>query len=311
LQPIRNVSNEDDPRSVFGKKEGMMIRRLILAIVLVASTAAVALAYPATLLLKTGERISGELSYKLGGNDVTVNGHDYSLDNVAVIAYVPNDPTPTEVSRVPSMDGNPSELERHVFVTRDGQLIFGKLYKFSSDGRIVTFDDRGGSRRDIPADQLARIYINPGSARRVYAPILAALNPPPNAAGTPGSISGPRVRVPGNQQWVATGINVTRGETIRFDSTGEVMWTREQADRATPAGALNGRRPGNPPVAGAPGGALIARIGPASAFNSGRRPFFVGNQQAVVMPASGPLFLGINDEVFTDNTGDFFVTVGR
>ena len=145
-----------------------MIRRLILTIALVASTATAALAYPATLLMRTGERITGELTYRLGGNDVTVNGRDYSLDDVAVIAYVPNDPAPTEVSRVPAMDGNPSELERHVFVTRDGQLIFGKLYKFSADGRIVTFDERGsGRRRDIAADQLARIYINPGSARRV------------------------------------------------------------------------------------------------------------------------------------------------
>ena len=289
-----------------------MIRRLILTIALVASTATAALAYPATLLMRTGERITGELTYRLGGNDVTVNGRDYSLDDVAVIAYVPNDPAPTEVSRVPAMDGNPSELERHVFVTRDGQLIFGKLYKFSADGRIVTFDERGsGRRRDIAADQLARIYINPGSARRVYTPILAASNTPPNAADAPSAPSGVIVRVAGNQQWIATGINVTQGETIRFDSTGEVMWTREQADRATPAGALNGRRSGNPPVAGAPGGALIARVGFNTAFSGGARAFLVGNQKAVVMPASGPLFLGINDEVFTDNAGEFVVTIGR
>ena len=39
-------------------------------------------------------------------------------------------PTPLEVSRVPTVDNNPSELERHVFVMRDGTMVFGKVYKF-------------------------------------------------------------------------------------------------------------------------------------------------------------------------------------
>src|SRR4029450_4504668 len=93
----------------------------------------------------------------------------------AVIALLPNDPTPVEVSRVPNVDNNPSELERHVFVTRDGRMIFGKLYKFSPDGPIITFDQRGGGRRDMSANEIARIYINPAAARVVYGPILAAL----------------------------------------------------------------------------------------------------------------------------------------
>ena len=29
------------------------------------------------------------------------------------------------------------------------------------------------------------------------------------------------------------------------------------------------------------------------------------------MPANGQLFLGINDDVLTDNTGDFYVTISR
>ena len=35
-------------------------------------------------------------------------------------------------------------------------------------------------------------------------------------------------------------------------------------------------------------------------------PFFVGNQGSVRIPATGQLYLGINDDVLTDNTGDFF-----
>jgi hypothetical protein len=286
-----------------------MMRRFILAVVLVVSSAAVVLAFPATLMLKGGQRVSGDLTYRVGGNDVTIDGRDYSLDDVAVISYVTTDPAAAEVNSVPTMDGNPSELERHVFVTRDGQTIFGKLYKFSPDGRTVTFDPRGGGRRDIQADQLARIYINPGSARRLYAPIVARNQAPAVPAPT-APASGTTIRVPGNQQWVPTNINVQAGDTIRFDSRGEVRYSRNSADRATPAGAVNGSISEAGPVPRAPLGALIGRVGSGTGFNRGRT-FLIGSQGAVKMPTGGPLFLGINDDGVGDNTGDFVVTISR
>jgi hypothetical protein len=230
---------------------------------------------------------------------------------VAVISYVTTDPAAAEVNSVPTMDGNPSELERHVFVTRDGQTIFGKLYKFSPDGRTVTFDPRGGGRRDIQADQLARIYINPGSARRLYAPIVARNQAPTVPVPTPPvQTSGTTIRVPGNQQWVPTNINVQAGDTIRFDSRGEVRYSRNSADRATPAGAVNGSISEAGPVPRAPLGALIGRVGSGTGFNRGRT-FLIGSQGAVKMPTGGPLFLGINDDGVGDNTGDFVVTISR
>jgi hypothetical protein len=286
-----------------------MMRRFILAVVLVVSSAAVVLAFPATLMLKGGQRVSGDLTYRVGGNDVTIDGRDYSLDDVAVISYVTTDPAAAEVNSVPTMDGNPSELERHVFVTRDGQTIFGKLYKFSPDGRTVTFDPRGGGRRDIQADQLARIYINPGSARRLYVPVVARNQAPAVPAPT-APASGTTIRVPGNQQWVPTNINVQAGDTIRFDSRGEVRYSRNSADRATPAGAVNGSISEAGPVPRAPLGALIGRVGSGTGFNRGRT-FLIGSQGAVKMPTGGPLFLGINDDGVGDNTGDFVVTISR
>ena len=278
-----------------------MFRRLLIATVLTASAAGLASAQTrVTFLMRNGERIVGDLTYK-GSTDYTLNGRDIPASDVAVIAFVPNDPTPLEVSRVPTVDNNPSELERHVFVTRDGSMVWGKLYKFSPDGNIITFDQREGGRHDVAASNMARLYINPATARVVYGPILAALNPPASAAvGTSGS----NVRIPGNQQWVSTGFQVRRGETLYFNASGEVMWTPNAADRATPAGALNRRTSGLPPVGDAPGGALVARI-------ENGKPFLIGNKSSVRMPASGQLFLGINDDVLTDNTGDFFVTINR
>jgi hypothetical protein len=151
---------------------------------------------------------------------------------------------------------------------------------------------------------MARIYINPAAARVVYGPILAALNPGAAGVGAPVGTSGANIRVPGNT-WVNTGFNVRRGETLRFNATGEVTWSGNAADRATPGGSLNpGARPGRPPVANAAGGALVARI-------DNGQPFLIGNQASVRMPGNGQLFLGINDDVLADNTGDFYVTISR
>jgi hypothetical protein len=250
--------------------------------------------------MRNGERIVGDLTYK-GGADYTLNGRDISASDVAVIAFAPGDPSPQELSRIPTVDNNPSELERHVFVTRDGSMVFGKLYKFSPDGNIITFDQRGGGRPDVAASNMTRIYINPAAARVVYGSILASSNPSsPAAVGT----SGANVRIPGNQQWVPTGFNVRRGETLHFNTTGEVMWSPDAADRATAAGAATGRRSGAPPVGAAPGGALIARV-------DNGKPFLIGNQGSVRMPANGQLYLGINDDIFTDNAGDFYVQISR
>ena len=47
-------------------------------------------------------------------------------------------------------------------------------------------------------------------------------------------------------------------------------------------------------------GSLIARIDNA-------RPFVVGGQQSVTMPESGRLFLAVNDDQFSDNSGAFHV----
>ena len=49
-------------------------------------------------------------------------------------------------------------------------------------------------------------------------------------------------------------------------------------------------------------GALIARIGTAA-------PFGVGDQRQIIAPASGQLFLSVNDDHLADNHGWFKVRV--
>jgi hypothetical protein len=54
-----------------------------------------------------------------------------------------------------------------------------------------------------------------------------------------------------------------------------------------------------------PVGALIGRVGNGPAFGIGTQT------QPLPMPASGRLYLGVNDNELTDNSGSFTVVVTR
>jgi hypothetical protein len=281
------------------------MRRIISTCVLVASTVVVALAnHPATFVLRNGEKVNGDLSYK-GGTAYTLSGRDYEAQNIAVVAFVNDDPSAAELRQIGRSDNNPNELERHAFVTRDGKVTLGKLYKFSPDGETVTFDARDGGRRDISANDLARIYINPGAARSVYSSILRA-----EPVATSGAVNAPQpagsIAVNGNQPWTDTQINVKRGDRVSFSTTGQVrVATGNSADAvAGPDGAGNFQAPRTSyPYPGIAVGGLIAKVG-------NDKPFAIGSiTQPISMPADGRLYLGINDDGFGDNSGAFYVTV--
>jgi hypothetical protein len=68
------------------------------------------------------------------------------------------------------------------------------------------------------------------------------------------------------------------------------------------AGSLLQRYAANAPLPKAFAGALIGRI------DSGQ-PFGIGDQTSIVAPAGGLLYLGINDDVLADNSGQFQVII--
>jgi len=274
-----------------------MIRRVLLGSVLAASLGVVAMAnHPATFVLRSGERVSGELSYK-GGTSYTLNGKDYPSSDIALIEFVPGAPTAAELNQIPTVDNNPSEHERHVFVTRDGQVIFGKIYSISPDGNTITFDRREGGRQDLAADNLARVYVNPAGARSVYASVLG--NATPGAVAT----SGTTITVPANQAWTDTGITVNQGDKVAFQATGQITYGRSPGQTATPDGGPDRRA--NYPLPSVPVGALLGRVGNSA-------PFGIGTQtQPLPMPASGRLMLGVNDNELADNSGAYTVVVSK
>ena len=278
-----------------------MIHRILTTFVLTACTSAGAFAaQPATFVLRSGERVSGELTYK-GGTAYTLNGRDYPSDDIALIEFVPGDPSAAELGQIPQVDNNPSEHERHVFVTRDGQVVFGKIYHISPDGSTITFDRREGGRQDVAASQLARVYVNPAGARSVFARILNA--GAPNAVSTSGVMSPGAISVPANQPWTDTGMTVKKGDRVYFTSNGEITVGPgfvATADGSGTAGARAGL-----PVTAMPAGGLIARVDTGTPFPIG------SNTQPIVMPANGRLYLGVNDDQFGDNSGFFAVTVRK
>ncbi|HWW84668.1 MAG TPA: hypothetical protein VNZ26_13760 [Vicinamibacterales bacterium] len=110
------------------------------------------------------------------------------------------------------------------------------------------------------------------------------------------------VIVPATRQWTPTTIRVNQGDRIRFETTGEIHWSANPNDRARAAGALDQKRTPGAPLPNSFAGALIGRI-------DGGQPFGIGDQTSIVIPASGLLYLGINDDNVSDNSGQFQVVI--
>lgn len=115
--------------------------------------------------------------------------------------------------------------------------------------------------------------------------------------------------VPGTSRGTDTGIDVVNGDQLTITATGSITVGRRagivSADggRVGLAGALLGSRP----VPNVGVGALVGYI----RLSNGQitQPFAVGSQQSLTAPASGRLFLLVNDDDYSDNSGSFSVRV--
>jgi len=111
------------------------------------------------------------------------------------------------------------------------------------------------------------------------------------------------IAVPANQQWTPTGIRVNFGDKLQLQISGQItLRTNDPKDVAIPQGSLLQRYAPNAPMPKVLAGALIGRI-------DGGQPFGIGNLSSILAPASGMLYLGVNDDVVSDNSGQFSVTI--
>lgn len=249
----------------------------------------------ATMVLKNGQRHTGNnLGYRIDGREVSVRVSFSEQPRIPVdqVAYV-------DFGGSPDANPNLSGSEEAV-VLRDGSIVKGQIIelghqneKTTPESYLVIIKTTGGEERRFPVTQVARVYFSGGG----------------NTVGTGGSGAqvpeGSGVAVAGNQQWTPSGITVRRGERVTFSTTGEVQLSTDSSDVATAYGAKSQRYAQNAPLPRVFAGALIGRVGNGEPFPIG------GGQSSITMPASGQLFLGINDDGFGDNQGGFRVEIRR
>ena len=189
-------------------------------------------------------------------------------------------------------------VQADTLVLNDGRRVQGELRGVY--GREVEFEERSGSRRRtirISRDEINRIEFTRDDFDRDrdndrYAPI----------GGPARGMRERQVVVDARQAWTDTGIEVRAGQQIYFSSQGETRWGRDRRDGAE--GERNSPLNPNRPLPDRPAAALIGRIGDRNEF------FFVGADAGPFrVRDSGRLYLGINDDVLTDNSGNLRVTV--
>jgi hypothetical protein len=124
------------------------------------------------------------------------------------------------------------------------------------------------------------------------------------------------VYVPATAEWTFTGLNVQAGQVLLLNARGYACTSSEYGIGSTsdPGGQIEGLGCGlyedaPPPCAldYAPYGMLVGKI----ISTKGEVAFAIGNADSVKMPASGRLFLSINDNLGTygDNLGYYLVTI--
>jgi len=284
-----------------------MIRRLVSTAVLVASVGVSVLvgAERATFVLTNGERKSGPVVFHGDSHENLINGYlnlggtggkeqTFPVDQVAVIDFVGGRPQRAEMQALPTDSGT------HVLVLRSGSTQQGRLINLIG-GDTVRWQNQGGEQQTYAIRDVSRIYLNPQSARTVF----NANGTRPRGVATTGTVlQAGATRVEANQPWTDSGITVKKGDRVSFRATGQIQYVQTQGEVAGPDGNDAVRRP-DYPVTAMPVGGLIGRVG-------GSGPFPIGsNAQPIVMPADGRLMLGVNDNVWTDNSGFFSVVITK
>jgi hypothetical protein len=127
------------------------------------------------------------------------------------------------------------------------------------------------------------------------------------------------VTVPGDFPWTDTGIDVAAGQEVVFKAAGKISLQKgnPQADCGPDGYDLRTVQQLLPEKnLGALIGKVVISILVTADEKTGEEKreevaqvFFVGSENQVMMPATGRLFLGINENVSGDNAGEFIVTI--
>ena len=262
-----------------------------------------------TVVRRNGDRVSGQFEdWNRGTDTVYVRAspsdqRQFPMRDVLVIDVGGS------ATNLPPNETQAAQGSAHVLVTRGGEIITGRLVNIEggqgsaneSIPRTVSFQ-AGGERR-FPFSDVARIYMGNYPAPSPSNAGGAATPPPAQPPVQQPQLPESAIRVSANQRWTATNIVIANGDRVQFLSTGEVQLSADPGDRAGTAGSLRGRMAPNAPMPQILAGALIGRVGNGP-------PFAIGDQKGPLpMSGGGPLWLGVNDDELSDNSGQFGVTV--
>ena len=187
----------------------------------------------------------------------------------------------------------PIALMADVLVLRNGTRVQGELLSVRN-GMIEFQERRGfGAGRTLRVDRAEVVRIELDEER---------LDDVGGGGGRPSGMRERQTNVSANVSWTDTGITVRAGQTVYFESAGNVRWGPNRRDG--PEGEDNSPRNPSRPMPNRPAAGLIGRVG------AGDDVFFIGNDRSLIrMRSSGRLFLGINDDFLGDNSGSFRVLV--
>lgn len=188
-----------------------------------------------------------------------------------------------------------ASVQADTLYLRDGSRVQGELIAVRNG--TVEFEERRsyGSGRTLRLDRDEVVRIELETVRRGGGSDFVS-------GGRPSGMRERQTIVSADVPWNDSGIDVRAGQTIYFEAHGQVRWGRDRRDG--PAGERNSPSNPNRPMGNRNAAALIGKIG------SGNDLFFIGDDTGPIRArSSGRLYLGINDDVLTDNSGNFRVVV--
>jgi hypothetical protein len=198
------------------------------------------------------------------------------------------------IARLAILLALPVGLAADTLILRDGSRVQGELIAFRNG--TIEFEERrsfgAGRTLRFDRDEVVRIEFENRRTDTSF-----------SGGGRPSGMRERQVIVSADVAWNDAGVDVRNGQTIYFEATGQARWGRDRRDG--PAGERNS--PPNPgrPMPNRNAAALIGKVGADS-----NDLFFIGDDTGPIrIRGNGRLFLGVNDDVLTDNSGNFRVVV--
>lgn len=262
-----------------------------------------------TVLLRSGDRVSGDLaSFDQSTMDIRASSGQRSpvrWNDVVLLDFA------SDARSLPDTERPAASRTDSTIILDGGQSLHGRVVDFVNEGgpdAAVVFAEADRGQQTIRLDRVGRIYVSTFTPQALSAAGLSetSTNDAQTGASVQTDASGTvTVTVPGNSRWVATGLFVRNGERVLLSADGTVYLRSGSQDPARPAGALAARSAPGAPLPALLAGALIGRVGERGV------PFGIGDQTSIPMPAAGQFYLGINDDELSDNSGSFSVRITR